>query len=396
MARSAAEVKFSRMLGELGERTIAFAMLKDMGVNAPESLNDRRANYPFADFIGWMSGGLVAVAVRTRVNWQKPRPGRNPLLNGSFNGAGEPEVYKARAQLRQDFSVADGDILFLWLAIAVDLDDTYEAYWGTREEMSGIGGSETRLRIPMKLRNRNSYAALGRRIAWRADCVVPWHEHPGNWTFQARKRWEELAHIPNRDDRILQAIRDSNSTEARTSTANCAEAIRSTTFSHVPIHSATKFVTEPSEFLNPTRRKMAALLRESHPVPICIAVLDALVQTDSWTDMRALRGLMSLRSNTQGRPWSHKSYSDPANALEDNRFLESRREGRSVLRRVTAAGRAFHYQKASGVLSSGKANACQVEPQCCQRSDEYALFDRKPETESTCAYLAREDSQSNS
>lgn len=247
----------------------------------------------------------------------------------------------------------------------------------------------------MKLRNRYSYAASGRRIAWRAECAIPWHEYPGNWTFQARKRWEELAHIPNRDDRILRAIRDSNPTDARTSTATRADAIRSTTLSSVPIHSAATAVTKPSEFLNPTRRKMAALLRENHPVPICIAVLDSLVQTDSWTDMRALKGLMSLRSNTQGRPWSHKSYSDPANALEDNRFLESRREGRSVLRRVTAEGRSFHDQRPSAVLSAVKANACQVEPQSCQRSHEYSRFDRKSEPESTCAYLAGEDSQSN-
>lgn len=339
MARTKEEFEFAQMIGTLGERSIAPPLLAGLGIADVRNLNDHRCDHPFADLIGRVNGNYIAVAVRTRVTWEKPRSGAPPRRNGSFNGAGALKIEKARDLIAKDYLIGSGNVIFRWLAIAFDLDDTYEAYWGFPEEMTPVG--PTRLGIPMTQAARERYVLSGRRLAWRERWVVPWAKYPGNWTFQARQRWEDLQSITDANERLLRSI--SECTPSCRKSAGIVAAVPPAVMSTgVPLVGTRNASGGPRGQLNDTRRKMGAQLGSDHPAPICLAVLASLVEARTWTDTERLKELMAMRLNTKGQPWAHKSYYDAANALKDFGLTESKYSENRVLLQITAAGVEFH------------------------------------------------------
>jgi hypothetical protein len=209
MARTQIETKFAQALGRIGEEQIAIDLLPKMGVTEFWNLNRGHNNHPWADYGGYRNGECVAIAVRTRVNWQKPpRNGSSPRLRDGFGGAGQRKADKACRLIRSDLGLPEAaSIHLLWLAIAVDLDNTYEAYWGYREEMRPRANGDDHLTIRMKATDRAGYANQGRRLAWRQPCVIPWEEFPDEWACPARARYLMLNSDWDRDRRIDAAIR---------------------------------------------------------------------------------------------------------------------------------------------------------------------------------------------
>ena len=208
MSRSQEEVAFSTMLGCIGEKRLAPDLLHRIGISRIRDLNADYPNHPWADYMGRYRESWAGIAVRTRVKWEKPRSGPAVRINESFNGAGDRRMTHARGNIANINGVEPNSVPMLWLAIAIDIDDTYEAYWGFRQEMTEVGNGKDRLRIPMTAQARERYAREGRRLALCEPVAVPWLDYPGNWTFDARRRWLELASIRNRDKRIEHAILD--------------------------------------------------------------------------------------------------------------------------------------------------------------------------------------------
>jgi hypothetical protein len=168
MARSKGEVPFSHRLGSIGENDVAPSLLKILGVVGFSNLNERYMNHPWADYIGKLEGERVAIAVRTRVNWEKTGPGKRPKLKSGMGGSGNLKAEACIRMIRKHEGLAETtNIGLLWLAIAVDLDNTCEAYWGKIDEMRVRPKNNDHLTIWMKPAYRERYTIEGRRLAWR-------------------------------------------------------------------------------------------------------------------------------------------------------------------------------------------------------------------------------------
>ncbi len=237
-----------------------------------QNLNKLKVNHPWADYTGTLEGKTVAVAVRTRLNWQKPRGLAKSRINGRFDGAGARKAEKAIRLIRPDSGLEEvEDVTLLWLAIAVDLDNTYEAYWGHCDEMSVIKRkNDNGLSIRMELSDRTRYLKEGRRLCWRNSCDIPWIDHPDEWASVARAHYLELVNIPDREQRIETAIRASVFASTRA------------------LRHEDDITTPRLSPCNLTRRRMANRLEQGHPVPVCMAVLDCLSETKGWMDMDAI------------------------------------------------------------------------------------------------------------
>lgn len=211
MARTSIESEFARALGRIGENEIAPALLLNAGMTECRNLNLTRMHFPWADYVGRLNGEWVAIAVRTRFNWTKPRPRVPSFQTRGFNGAGARLATKAVEMIRAHLAIPPlTPIRLLWLAIVVDLDDTFEAYWGDYAEMRTIkrATGDHRLRILMAPTDRARYAREGRCLAFRKRCGVsiPWESYPDEWACPAHKRYRLLDEIPDRDERIRTAI----------------------------------------------------------------------------------------------------------------------------------------------------------------------------------------------
>jgi hypothetical protein len=180
------------------------------------------------------------------------------------------------------------------------------------------------------LEDRDRYTRAGRCLASRQPCSIPWFEYPDAWASVARKHYLQLDNIADRDLRIKTAIGQ----------VRLPDDPR-----QKPTHDAKKGrppKPERSRHPDSPRPQMANLLQQGKPVPVCIAVLDCLAESQDWTSMASLKRSMRERLNTLGVPWQHKAYNDPSNALSDCGFVESSlREGSGVLRRITESGKLF-------------------------------------------------------
>jgi hypothetical protein len=208
MARTAIETKFAHALGRIGEEKIAPSLLRRVGITDLRNLNEFHPNHPWADYAGKLDEGWVAVAVRTRVNWQKPSNRTAPKLRAGFGGAGFHKADKAVRMIRTYYRMPEtADVRLYWLAIAIDIDNTYEAYWGPIAEMRPRDDGNHHFTIRMDKAARDQYARNGRRIAWRDPCEVPWEQFPDEWACPARRHYLDLPSQLTREERIEAAIR---------------------------------------------------------------------------------------------------------------------------------------------------------------------------------------------
>jgi hypothetical protein len=208
MARTEIETKFAHALGRIGEEKIAPGLLQGLGIIDLRNLNDFHPNHPWADYVGKRNGEWVAVAVRTRVNWQKPSNGSAPRLRTGFGGAGFHKAEKAVRLIRSYYGLSETvEVRLLWLAIAIDIDNTYEAYWGPIAEMRLREDGSRHLTIRMDEAARDRYTRDGRRIAWREPCVAPWEQFPDEWACPARHHYLNVSSQLTREERIEAAVR---------------------------------------------------------------------------------------------------------------------------------------------------------------------------------------------
>lgn len=210
--------RFSDALWQIGEIEIAPTLLQhlcDEGTS-PSNLNELRSNHPWADRGLWRHKLRNIVAVRSRFCYEKPQRADlqkhdfRPRYNASFNGSGEDALRKAVRFVRSQHRLGeDVPVGALWLSIAVDLDGTYDAYWGDVTEMRVIRradqNQQTGLAIPMNKRAIKRYVDDGRRLADRQPHEFPW-DLDDHWACLARRRWLRLVHVANREERIRLAI----------------------------------------------------------------------------------------------------------------------------------------------------------------------------------------------
>ena len=105
----------------------------------------------WADFCGKKEGQWWMVNVKTRVKREKPR-----TLNSSYNTTRQAlENYNNAMDIlkKNDFV----DCKAMWLAIALEIDQTYEAYWGEAEKMRNFMKPHISWGIPMKAKDTEKY-----------------------------------------------------------------------------------------------------------------------------------------------------------------------------------------------------------------------------------------------
>jgi hypothetical protein len=209
MSRTPEEAEFARMLGRTGE-LLAPRLLARIGMTDVRDLNKDHTNHPWADFAGRLNDDWALVAVRTRLNWRKPQRAGLALTSYGFNGAGARKASMAADMFRLANGLErDRRIRLIWLAIAVDLDNTYEAYWGDVSEMRVIPRrtGDHGYRIRMAPEDRARYTSEGRRLACREPVEIHWEDFPGEWAYAARQAYLNLATINERDRRIEAAVK---------------------------------------------------------------------------------------------------------------------------------------------------------------------------------------------
>lgn len=74
-----------------------------------EHLNQAHGNHPWADFAGQLDGNRVLIAVRTRLNWRKPRRRGVALTSYGFNGPGPRKAKLATGMFRLSKGLAENN-----------------------------------------------------------------------------------------------------------------------------------------------------------------------------------------------------------------------------------------------------------------------------------------------
>ncbi len=181
--------KGTKALGEYGERYLAPKLLERIGLQQLVDLNQKlQFNFPWADFCGKKEGQWWMVNVKTRVKWEK-----SGGVNQSYNTSTQAlEKYNnAMDILKQNNFV---DCKAMWLAIAMEVDQTYEAYWGEAEEMRNFKNYEKPYiswGIPMGKKSTIKYRAEKRIVADREPHDFDWLRYPDNWTYEAHLNWRK-------------------------------------------------------------------------------------------------------------------------------------------------------------------------------------------------------------
>jgi len=168
-------MNMKKAVGDYGEQKLARKLLESTGLQQLVDLNEKiQSNFPWADFCGKKEGQWWMVNVKTRVKREKPQPGKPRTLNSSYNTTTQAlENYNnAMDILKQNDFV---DCKAMWLAIALEIDQTYEAYWGEAEEMRNFKNFEKphiSWGIRMGKNATTKYRDENRMVADKADVPV--------------------------------------------------------------------------------------------------------------------------------------------------------------------------------------------------------------------------------
>ena len=90
----------------------------------------------------------------------------------------------------------------------------------------------------------------------------------------------------------------------------------------------------------PTQR-MADSLNRDEPVQVCVAALDCLAETSSWTNMDTLTELMRHRRSARDKLFVGKTYYEAWGALADVGMTERRSDGGRDEERITEKGKTY-------------------------------------------------------
>ena len=174
--------KGTKALGEYGERYLAPKLLESIGLQQLVDLNQKfQFNFPWADFCGKKKEGQWwMVNVKTRVKWEK-----SGGINRSYNTTNGLKGYKkAIAELKRLNLPACEP---MWLAIAMEVDQTFEAYWGKAEEMNHFMEPD----IYWGIRMQEEYTKKYRMVANKEPHDFNWLRYPDNWTYEAHLKWRK-------------------------------------------------------------------------------------------------------------------------------------------------------------------------------------------------------------
>jgi hypothetical protein len=325
--------KFSAELGRICEKEIAFVVLKtlcDPGTN-PRDLNNLKSNHYWADWAIQRNNELHIFAVRGRVKWEKPQEshfrkgGFTLQRNASFNKArGEELMRRAVESVRGLFKLPPGkSIQPSWLSVSVDLDGTYDAYWGPATEMRAGGG------IPMRQSDIDGYAQNNRRLRFRKPHNFPWHIE-GHWACEARKHWLKLKSILNPGERIRRAAE----LEFTSRPVVTQKTSRSS-----PEKTASKLLPRPHLARVAKTERMAHRIRRG-ALPwerLCLLRVLSSDPPKQWS-MREIANAMRAQRARNGQFYRNDSYNESAKALDAAGLVRSTPRGRGLLRQITRAG----------------------------------------------------------
>ena len=173
----------TKFLGDYGECFLAPSLLKRVGFEQLVDLNrEVKPNFPWADFCGRKEGRWWMINVKTRLKREKS--GR---LNISYNTSQGLKNYQNAVKIlkQYDFNTCEP----MWLAIALEVNQTYEAYWGEGREMSHFMEPNIYWGIPMDEESTARYRKEKRMVADREPHDFNWLLYNDNWTYEAHRKW---------------------------------------------------------------------------------------------------------------------------------------------------------------------------------------------------------------
>jgi len=354
MARSSEEIAFSREVGRICEEKVApllLAQLCDLG-SKPINLNEViRPNHKWADWAIYRNHVLHIVAVRGRIRWEKPqrahfrKHGFEPRPNGGFNGQGERLRQQAVESVREKLKLSvNAPIESMWLSVPVDIDGTYDAYWGPATEMREITRSDNQrepgLAVPMSPADVDRYTRDNRKLADRQPHEIPW-QMGGHWACKAREHWLQLNDISNRDERILCAIRAAANQLLNVSvaTATSDDAKARGTF---PERGRVSEFGQRQPTAGDTKTvRMAHRIRQGDLPRECLCLLRVLASNPPkmWSMPEIAEG-MRAQVAEDGRSYRNDRYNEAAAALDIAGLVRSSpvQGGRGLLRQIKELG----------------------------------------------------------
>jgi hypothetical protein len=175
-------------LGAYGEIYIAPVLLRRWGATGIVDLNrEVRLNFPWGDFYCRRRDENYFVCVRTRV--KRTNTGKD---NDAYNEPGGCGYYLGEAELnRQRLAPATP----IWIAISMEIDQTFDAYWGDADEMRHYGDPTDGWDIIMNRTKILEYTTAGRRLAFNEAHDFNWLLYPDNWTYGAHRLWRKQSGV---------------------------------------------------------------------------------------------------------------------------------------------------------------------------------------------------------
>jgi hypothetical protein len=116
-----------KRLGDAGEK-LARELLLQNGFTDVENLNDRKMNFPFADFFAVRAGVRFVISVKIRNKYEASRGGQKRLNTRYKLGS---QCYEHAEAAEREFNAQSA-----WLTIAFDAE-TYDAYFGLLSSLNG-------------------------------------------------------------------------------------------------------------------------------------------------------------------------------------------------------------------------------------------------------------------
>jgi hypothetical protein len=172
-------------IGNYGELNIARQFLSAAGFERIERL---RVNHPWADFRARRPGeGACLVSVKTRVRWERPISPSNWSWSRRCSWT-ENKRYRSKGMAELQLAQAENPGRPIWVAIAMDLDQTWQGWWGYQGEMCNAG-LEDLWAIDLRPAARLRYERDGR--SQQGTHRFDWLTHPDHWAAVAHRSWLE-------------------------------------------------------------------------------------------------------------------------------------------------------------------------------------------------------------
>lgn len=239
--------------------------------------------------------------------------------------------------------VKNGEVIeCLWLSVAVDIEGTYDAYWGLAAEMREIRRADVRkepgLAVCMSQADVDRYTRDNRRLVHSEAHSFPW-QMGGHWACKAREHWLRLKTISSPDKRIATAIQAAaieilNGDPSEPSSAN-DEPDRA----HPKGDTAVPLQRRDVPVTGTKTMRMAQKIEQGDVPCECLCVLRVLASAPArfWSMPEIANGMQMQLSET-GQPYRNDRYNESAAALDMTGLVRSSRAGRALMRQITELG----------------------------------------------------------